>query len=159
MTLYHITGINGNKIQALSISIQDKQVQGLDYPNIYDDDIPADAVLLPEGTYDRIKESMRIFVEEAKNYLSTHSSTDSFKIRIGGHYWERHIETITDIDGNKTKYDLFRLEDENISPCWRGEGHVDITEEYGAEITDETFDEIKRRYNQYVKNLKKSLFI
>ena len=158
MTLYFITSINDDYIQALTIYIHDTMVQGLDYPREYKNDIPAKAMLLPPGTYKRIKASMTDFVEEIKKFLGSHCIKESFKLRVGGHYWYRHIETITDIDGNKTKYNLFRLEDENISPCGTGEGTVDITEECGAEITDEIFEEIKHRYSQYVLNLKKSLF-
>lgn len=159
MTLYHITDINDDKIQALSIYVHDKMVQGLDCAEEYDNDIPSDAILLPEGTYDRVKESMKIFLEETRNYLQAHCNCKGFKVRVGGHYWERDIETITGIDGNKTKYDLFRLETENISPCWSGEGFVDRLESYGTEVTDEAFNEVKRRYSQYVKNLKESLVI
>lgn len=157
MTLYHIKEIHDAKIQALSIYVHDTMVQGLEYASEYDNDIPAKAILLPKGTYGRVKESMKIFVEETRLYLQARCNCDSFKARVGGHYWERHIETITSIDGNKTKYDLFRLEEENISPCWTGEGTVDTLEKYGAEVTDDAFNEVKRRYNQYVRNLKESL--
>ncbi|MBR1792483.1 MAG: hypothetical protein IJ764_02440 [Bacteroidales bacterium] len=122
MTLYYITDINGDKIQALSIYVHDKMVQGLDVANEYDDEIPTDAILLPEGTYDRVKESMNKFVEETTSYLQAHCNRKGFKVRIGGHYWDRHIETITEINGNKTKYDLFRFETENISPIGLARG-------------------------------------
>ena len=159
MTLYHVTGICKDKIQALRIYIHDSMVQGLDYASEYDYNIPESAILLPEGTYDRVKESMKKFVEETKCYLRTHCIYKGFQVRVGGHYWERYIETITEIDGNKIKYDLFRFETENISPCWSGNGFVDSLESYGAEVTDEAFNEVKHRYRQYVKNLKESLFV
>ena len=157
MTLYHVTDINDDKIQALSIYVHDKMVQGLDYANEYDNDIPSDAILLPEGTYDRVKESMNKFLEETRSYLQAHCKCKGFKVKAGGHYWNRDIETITEIFENKTKYDLFRLETENISPCWSGEGVVDRLESFGAEIPDKAFNEVKHRYSQYVKKLKESL--
>ncbi len=159
MTLYYVTDIHNDKIQARSIYIHDKMVQGLDHAQEYNNDIPTDAILLSAGTYDRIKESMKSFVEETRNYLRAHCNCNGFKVRVGGHYWERHIETITEIDGNKTKFDLFRLETENISPSWTGEGFVDGLERDGVEVSDEVFNEVICRYNQYVKNLKESLVV
>lgn len=159
MTLYYVRDINDDKIQARCIYIHDTMVQGLDHTQEYNNDIPTDAILLPEGTYDRIKESMKSFVEETRNYLRANCICNGFKVRVGGHYWERHIETITEIDGNKTKSDVFRLEAENISPSWSGEGFVDSLESDGAEVSDEVFNEIKSRYSQYVKNLKESLVV
>ena len=159
MTLYYVRDINDDKILARSIYIHNTMVQGLNYAKEYDNVIPTDAILLPEGTYDRVKESMKSFVEETRNYLRAHCNCNGFKVRVGGHYWERHIETITEIDGNKTKSNVFRLETENISPSWTGEGFVDSLESDGVEVTDEVLKEVKRRYNQYVKNLKESLAV
>ena len=159
MTLYYVRDINDDKILARSIYIHDTMVQGLDHTQEYNNDIPTDAILLPEGTYNRIKESMKSFVEETRNYLRAHCNCNAFKVRVGGHYCERHIETITEINGNKTKSNVFRLETENISPCWSGEGFVDSLERDGVEVSDEVFNEIKRRYSQYVKNLKESLVV
>lgn len=159
MTLYYVRDVNDDKILARSIYIHDTMVQGLEYAREYDNDIPIDAFLLPEGTYDRVKESMKSFVEETRNYLCANCICNGFKVRVGGHYWERHIETITEIDGNKTKSNVFRLEAENISPCWTGEGFVDGLERNGVEVPEEAFNEVKRRYSQYVKNLKESLVV
>ena len=159
MTLYYVSDIHNDKIQARCIYIHDTMVQGLDHTQEYNNDIPTDAILLPEGTHDRVKESMKLFVEETRNYLRAHCNCNAFKVRVGGHYWERHIETITEIDGNKTKSDVFRLETENISPSWTGEGFVDSLESDGVEVPEEVFNEVKRRYSQYVKNLKESLVV
>lgn len=157
MTLYHITDITDAKIHGLRIYIHDNMVQGLDFDSEYDYDIPKKAILLPEGTYQRVKESMKRFVMETETFLRTNCNNGSFKVKVGGHYLERYLETITDIEGNRTKYRLFRIESENISPCWSGEGFVDTLEEYGIEVSDEVFNDLVRRYRKYVKDLKESI--
>ncbi|MBR6285438.1 MAG: hypothetical protein IKR18_00380 [Bacteroidaceae bacterium] len=157
MTLYYVTDVKGDKMYALRIYVHDSMVQGLEYVGEYDNKISDKAIFLSNGTYGRVKESMRLFLEETRNYLRTHCNRNNFKVMVGGNYWYRGIETIKEIDGNKTKYDLFRFEMENISPCWSGEGFVDDIESQGAEVTDEVFEEVKRRYRQYVSNLRESL--
>lgn len=157
MTLYHITDIRDDKVDALSIYVHSTQVQGLEYASEYDYDIPNDAIPLPNGTYREVKESMKAFVKEIHDYLRAHCVGDDFEVKVGGHYWCHGIETITEINGNKTKYNLFRIEPENISPIWTGEGFVDSTMECGAEISDEDFNEIKQRFNQYVAYLRNLL--
>lgn len=158
MTLYHIINVTDEKVEALSIYVHEKQVQGLDFPSEYDNEIPADAIMLPDGTYNRVKSEMRQFLDEIGDYLKTHCLQENFQVRVGGHYLDRHIETITSIEGNKTKYELFRLEEENISPSWTGEGFVDGLESRGIEVPDNVFNEVMLRYNQFVKKLKNSLW-
>lgn len=157
ITLYYVTDMTDAKIHCLRVYIHDNMVQGMDFASEYDYDIPKEAILLPEGTYQRVKESMKRFVMETETFLRTNCNNGCFKVKVGGHYLERYLETITDIEGNRTKYRLFRIESENISPCWSGEGFVDNLEEYGIEVSDEVFNDLVQRYRKYVKDLKESI--
>lgn len=55
MILYKIIDVKDEKVVALSIIISDEQVVGFMFHDEYDNEIPSDAIMLPDGTYERIK--------------------------------------------------------------------------------------------------------
>ncbi len=158
MTLYYITDMSKDKIHALSICINDKMVQGLDDDSEYDNNIPEEAVPRPSRTYEAVKSSMKSFVKEIKAYINDHVIESDFQIEIGGHYYDGYIHTITEIGEERVKYQLFRLEDENISPFWSGDAPADSIKDTCLPISEQTYKEVFQRYQNYVSNLRIVLF-
>lgn len=158
MTLYYITEMNKDKIRALSICINDNMVQGLEDDSEYDNEIPKEAITLPSGTYEKAKSSMRLFLEDVKTFLNNHVIKEVFQIKIGGHYYDGYIHTITDIDEERVKYKLFRLEEENISPSWTGDAPVDSIKNYCFPISEQTYNEVLKRYQSFVDSLRLVLY-
>ena len=158
MTLYYITDMNKDKIRALSIFINDDMVQGLDDDSEYDNDIPEEAIPRPSWAYEGVKRSMKTFVNKIKAYIKDRVIEGDFQIEIGGHYYDGHIHTVTEIGEERVKYKLFRLEDENISPSWSGDAPFDSIKDYCLPISEQTYQEVLQVYQNYVDNLRIVLF-
>ena len=153
MTLYFVSSVSEDKLHALSICIKDSMVQALSHGWDYEEVIPEKAVLLPSDTYQKVKHEMATFLKEIKFYISNKLIKGDFKIEIGGHYYDGYIYTITEIGESKVKYDLFRLEEENISPFWSGESHIDNIHDYCWPISNETYKEVLEKYKSFVSAL------
>lgn len=158
MTLYFVSSVSEDKFHALSICIKDSMVQALSHGWDYEEVIPEKAVLLPSGTYQKVKHEMATFLKEIKFYISNNLIKGDFKIEIGGHYYDGYIYTITEIGESKVKYDLFRLEEENISPFWSGESHIDNIHDYCWPISNETYKEVLEKYKSFVSALREQLY-
>lgn len=159
MTLYRIVDIKEDKLWALCICIKNSMVQGLDILNEYDNDIPSDAVMLTPETYDNIKQSMKDFLRETADFLKGRVIKDEEPVKIGYRYYDGYIETVTKIEDGRAYYDLFRLEPENISPCWTGNRSIeDYVEGLIGRISEETYNEVLRRYKDYIAELRGRLF-
>lgn len=158
MTLYYITDEYADKLRALRVCINHKMVQGLDYDDEYDNDIPEEAVMLPPNTYSMVRESMKKFLNETKAYIESNIEQGDFKLQVGKHYYDGYIHTITEIGETRANYNLFRLEEENISPFWTGDGNIDSLESHCVPISEIVFQEVKRRYNEFVINLRKMMY-
>ena len=158
MTLYYITEEYDDKLRALSICIKNEMVQGLDYDNEYDNDIPEEAVILPPDTYSQVKELMKMFLKETKTFIGKRIKQGDFELQVGHHYYDGYIYTITEIGEKRAKYNLFRLEEENISPYWTGDGNIDSLTDHCVPISDEVYKEVKKRYDEFVLGLRTMLY-
>lgn len=158
MTLYYITDIKKDKIRALSICISDEMVQGLEYDSEYDNDIPEEAIPLPTVTYQNVRTAMLSFLKEIKSFIEENLMEGDFTIEIGRHYYDGYIHTITEIGETRLKYKLFRLEEENISPCWSGDAFIDSIQNRCLPISDCTFDEVIHKYECFVAKLRHELY-
>lgn len=158
MTVYHITAFGEDKLWARSIYVDEKMVQAIDVQHEYDNDIPSDAVLLPEGTYGRIKNDMDRFLNEIASFIRNHVIEGNFEVVIGQHYYNGYIYTVNKIDGDRVKCSLFRLEGENISPYWTSDRSLDSIMEKCVPISDKTYNEVLSKYNAFLKELRESLY-
>lgn len=159
MTLYHIVDMKEDKLWALRVCIKNSMVQGLDIPNEYDNDIPSDAVRLAPESYNDIKHSMKDFLKETADFLKGRIIKDESPVKIGDHYYDGYIETVTKIEDGRVYYDLFRLEPENISPYWTGNGSIeDYVESHAGRISEGTYNEVLKRYKEYIAKLRGRLF-
>ena len=155
MTIYRIIDIKEDELWALSVCITNSMVQGLDIPNEYDKDIPSDAVMLAPDTYDDIKQSMKDFLQDTADYLKGRLIKDERPVKIGDRYYDGYIETVTRIEDGRVYYDLFRLEPENVSPYWTGNGLIaDFIESHAGRISEETYSEVLKKYKKYVAELR-----
>ena len=157
MTLYYITDKYEDKVKALRIYIGNDMVQALTYDSEFDDEIPVDALYLPFGTYSHVIDCMKSFLAEIKSFLRDNVIDGEYELKVGGHYYDGYIQTITSIGETRAKYTLFRLEEENISPCWKGDGNIDTLLNSCRPITDEVYNEAKRRYFAFVNELRDKL--
>lgn len=158
MTLYYITDMKKDKIRALCICIRDEMVQGLEYDSEYDNDIPEEAIPLPAVTYQNVKAAMLSFLKEIRSFIGKNLIEGEFTIEIGRHYYDGYIRTITEIGETRLKYKLFRLEEENISPCWSGNALIDSIKNRCLPISDSTFDEVVHKYKCFVTKLRHKLY-
>jgi len=159
MTLYHIVDVKEDKLWALCVCISNNMVQGLDIPNEYDREIPSDAVMLPPESYDDIKQSMKDFLLETAGFLKERIITNDMPIQTGYHYYDGYIKTVTRIEEDRIYYNLFRLEPENISPYWTGDCSIEDFERcHVGRISEETYIEVLRRYEDYIAELRGRLF-
>lgn len=157
MTLYYITDMYDDKIRARSICIKDEMVQGLENDDEYDYEIPEDAIMLPSNTYDEIKHGMNTFLKEAKSFIEKNLIEGKPRLQIGGHYYDGYIHTITEIGEKRTKYNLFRLEPENISPIWTGECLVETLVRRSMSISDETYNQVLNMYKNFLFKLRSEI--
>ena len=158
MTVYFITSVLGDKLWAKRFYVGNNMVQGWPCPHEYDNAIPNNAILLPSDTWQWCKGEMLLFLKEVYKYLRENVIKEKAQIIIGCHYVGGHggIKTVTEIGDDKIKYDLFRLDEDDISPCWTGEVNVSDTEEWYA-VSEETYDEVLCRYKKLLSKLRARL--
>lgn len=154
MTLYYITDMYDDKIRALSICICDEMVQGLEYASEYDNEIPKDAILLPTDSYSQVKEEMNTFLKEVKSFIKNNLISGPYELQVGGHYYGRFINTITEIGKERTKYNVFRLDPENISPIWTGSERTESFKDKCVPISDETYNKVLSMYKSLLVRLR-----
>lgn len=147
-TLYYITDVRGNKCDALRIYINPTQVQGLEYANEYDIDLPDDVIVMPTTMYAIIKQLMRECVEEIHKILQTEALNVEFDIEENSHYTNgKYIFTMTHLKDERWHFKLFRVECENISPDWTGDAKADDFKDYLRPITNDTFEKVQHCFN------------
>lgn len=159
MTIYKIEGVRGDKIDALSILIKKGQIMGWNFPDEYDNDIPEEAIRLPCDTYAKIKQEMEDFYIKSSKFIQENLVKGDFEIEIGRHYYGRSINTVTKIEKDRVYYKVFRIDPENISPCWTGSERMEGIRESWLPVTDEIYEELLRRYKMFVSQLQEHLFI
>lgn len=157
MTIYLLKQIRGNKIDALSISIDKHWIHGWDYPDEYDNDIPEEAIVLPSDTYADIKRQMVEFCADAHKYIQDNIVKTDFKFEVGKHYYGRDIETITKIEDNRVYYNTLRINSEDISPSWTGDAAIELVDQV-VPLSEEVYNEILSRYYKFVSHLQEYLF-
>lgn len=156
MTVYQIVDIRKDKLWALALLVENEMVQGWPTPNEYDNIIPEDAILLSPDAWEWGKEEMITFIEETFGYLRKVAIREKTKIKVSGHYVGGHggIHTVTEIGEERIKYKEFRLDEDDISPCWKGEVGFDTTKRWYA-ISEESYNEVLRRYDKFLSKLRK----
>ena len=158
MTLYQIDCVRGDKIDAFSILIKKSQIMGWNFPKEYDNDIPEEAIELPRDTYSIVKQQMEDFVKQSYKLFRENLIEGDFEIEIGKRYVGRGIHTITKIENQRAYYDLFKIDSENISPCWSGDMNAENIKESLKPITEELYQELLCRYKSLVAKLQDYLF-
>ena len=159
MSLYLVTNKQDGVISARHILIKDEQIQALECDSYYECDIPKDAVFLPSEIYYKAKDQMTAYLKDIRKHLKNKLIKGDFEIQIGGHYYDgEFINTITSIENEKVRYNLFRLERENISPCWTGETSIDIVKERMFPISNQTYAEVFQKYECLVANLRNEVY-
>lgn len=158
MTVYCITGMKKDKIWARTLSVSDNSVDGWPTSREYDGPIPEDAILLPPDSWQWGKNQMLSFIDEIYGYLRKKTSKRKSKVFVGGRYiGHSGICTIKNMDEEKIKYRLFRLDEDNISPKWTGEYPLKNFEGRYA-VSEEVYNEVMRRYNNLLTRLRERFF-
>lgn len=156
MTLYYVAYVNGDKVRVLSVYVGKEMIQGLEHGFEYDNDVSDDAIFMSPDVYDEMKEKMVSFLEKIKNFIHKNIIKGKFDLEVGGHYYHGYIYTIKEIGEKRVKCDLFRLEEENISPYWRAEDFIEDMKHYHP-ISEGTYQEVLRMYNDFVVELRNKL--
>ena len=158
MTIYQITGVCEEAIWARNISVKQEMVFGFPVSNEYHDGIPEDAIPLPSNSWEWCKEQMISFVEEINIFLRGKIKKKTCNITIGKHYVERPgcVCTVTEIGEERIKYDLFRYDEDYISPNWSGDASLDSTNNWYT-ITNETYNELLRKYEEFLSRIRNKL--
>lgn len=157
MTLYQIDSVRGDKMDALSILVKKSQIMGWDIPKEYDNDIPEEAIELPRDTYSNVKHQMEEFVKQSYELIRKNLVEGDFEIEIGKRYVDWDVYTISRLEDQRAYYDLFRIDTENISPCWSGSMNTDDIKEMRP-VTEELYQELLCRYKSFVAKLQDFLF-
>lgn len=159
MTLYRIDNFSGEKLYAYALYVSEDTIQGMDFPFRYDNHIPSDAIILPKDTYRKVKEQMKTFVREAHRYIRENIIIDNATIELGKHYYDARtsIDIVKKIEGGRVYYETFRIEHENISPCWKGDANVDGLADDWYPIPEYVYKEILVRYKRFYEELREYL--
>ena len=155
MTIYQITDIDENHVWAKSICIKTEMIHGFPIADQYDNSIPDDAIPLPSNSWRWARKQMSSFVKETSAYLDDNIIEEKVDIVIGGHYMYRSsdIATIKEIGEERIKFKVFKIDEDFISPCWKGDCGKNHTERWYA-ISDETYNEVVRRYDGLLSRLR-----
>ncbi len=156
--MYKIDSVREDKMDAFSILIKKEQIMGWDFPNEYDNDIPEEAILLPQDTYAKVKQRMEDFYVQSRQLIQENLVDGDFEIEMGRRYFYRSIHTVTKIEENRVYYDLFRIDPENISPIWTGNECRDGIQDRWQPIKDGLYEELLQRYKIFVAQLQERLF-
>jgi len=154
MTLYQVKDIHEDKISARYISITDIMVYGTPVVYEYNNDIPNEAIYMRSDSWQKVKSEMISFVEETRTWLMTEKLNDIKNICIGCHYAStRGVYTVTNIIDNKIRYNMFKLDEDYISPHWTGEAPIDGDKIWHV-ISEETYKELTFRYKQFLLKIR-----
>lgn len=156
MTVYQITDIDETHTYAKSLSITTQMVYGWPISQEYDKNIPENAIPLPSNSWQWARKQMSSFVKETIAYLYDNIIDGKTDIIVGGHYIDRgsDITTVEEIGDERIRFKVFKIDEDFISPCWKGDCGKDHTERWHA-ISDETYNEVIRRYNELLLRLRK----
>ncbi len=102
---------------------------------------------------------MEDFYIKSSKFIQENLVKGDFEIEIGRHYYGRSINTVTKIEKDRVYYKVFRIDPENISPCWTGSERMEGIRESWLPVTDEIYEELLRRYKMFVSQLQEHLFI
>ena len=154
MTVYCITGVSGGKMWMKRLYVGDDMVQGWPTSSTSAESIPEDAIPLPPDSWQWGKDQMLSFLDDVYAYLKREVSERKSKFDVGEHYMGRNgIRTVKEIGAEKVKYQLFRLDEDDISPFWTGEVPLgDIDGRYA--VSEEVYNEVMHRYNKLLMRLR-----
>ncbi len=158
MTLYQIDCVRGDKMDAFSTLVKKAQIMGWDFPDEYDNDIPEEAIELPRDTYSKVKQKMQDFATQSQKFIHENLIDGDFEVEIGKHYAYGGIYTLTKLEGQRAHFDFFRVNFENISPCWTSEMSADYIKERMKPVSEELYQEMLSRYKSFVAQLQDYLF-
>ena len=157
MTVYQIIDIDENHVWAKSLCIKAEMIHGWPIAEEYNDSIPDDAIPLPSNSWRWARKQMSSFVKETSAYLDDNIIEEKADIVIGGRYYRYgDITTIKEIGDERIKYMVFKIDEDFISPCWTGDCRKDDKESWYA-ISDETYNEVIRRYNELLSRLRNKI--
>lgn len=129
-------------------------VQGLDFDSEYDIDfdetnVPDDIIYMPSSMYSTIKQIMLDCVEDMNHILYSEAITDEeYELKANSKYTDGvFVYTLKYLADDRWYYDLFRIEEENISPRWRGNGIADSLHDRLRPITENTYQKVLERFN------------
>ena len=156
MTVYQIMDMSKKHIWAKSISITNIMIHGMPIAHKYEKPIPEDALPLPTNSWQWAKKQMIAFVKEMNTYIRDNAVKGKSDPVIGGHYMDSrsNITTIKEINEDEIKYDLFKFDEDFISPYWTGSYRKDATDEWYT-ISDSVYNEAIRRYNEFLLTIRK----
>ena len=102
---------------------------------------------------------MKAFVDENTAYLRDNANKETNDVVIGGHYMliPGALYTIKEIRKDSISYDSFKIDEDFISPFWTGTTQKDDTNIWYT-ISDETYKEVIRRYNELLSRLRKKFY-
>ncbi len=159
MTLYQIGSVRGEKIEAFSILIKKSQIMAWDFPYEYDNNIPEKAFPLPRDTRIKVKQQLADFSAKALELISKNTEDGDINIEVGKRYYSgRSINSVTKTENGRVYYNAFRIDPENISPCWAGDERIEWAKEDWLPITEELYETLLSRYKTLVATLQKQLF-
>lgn len=154
MTVYCITDISGGKMWMKELLVSDKMVHGWPTSSTSAESIPEEAIPLPSDSWKWGKRQMLSFLDEIYAYLKENVTERKSKFDVGEHYMGHSgICTVKEIGAEKVKHQLFRLDEDDISPFWAGEdslGHIDGR----YAVSEEVYNEVMHRYNKLLMRLR-----
>ena len=154
MTVFQITSIDEIHIWAKTVSITNKMIDGWPTSDKYGNVIPDNAIRLPSNSWRWAKKQMLSFVKETNAYLHDNIIKEKADIVIGGHYYSYgEITTVKEIGDERIKFMVFKLDEDCISPYWTRDWRKDNTESWYS-ISDETYNEVIRRYNDLLSRIR-----
>jgi hypothetical protein len=154
MTVYCITDICEGKMWMKELLVSDKMIHGSPTPRTSTETIPEEAIPLPSDSWRWGKKQMLSFLDEIYGYLKENVRERKSKFSVGEHYMGRSgICTVKEIGAEKVKHQLFRLDEDDISPIWTGEVPLnDIEDRYA--VSEEVYNEVMHKYNKLLMRLR-----
>lgn len=154
-TLYYIVDCDDEYLYALSVYIGPRMVQGLEYPSRYNKTLPDDIVIMPSETYDKAKKLMCQYVKKIHAVLCKEYLKDKEELALNHTYTDgAYIYTMTEFNGERWFYNLFRVENENISPEWHGNAKADDLDGL-LPIADSTVTKVYQLYEELQQKTKR----
>lgn len=154
MTVYCITDISNGKMWMKSLLVSDKMVHGWPTSCTSAESIPEEAIPLSPDSWQWGKKQMLSFLDEIYAYLKENVTERKSKFDVGEHYMGRiGICTVKEIGAEKAKHQLFRLDEDDISPIWTGEDPLGYIKGRYA-VSEEVYNEVMHRYNKLLMRLR-----